>query len=702
MQKKYAFPYDPYPIQTDFMNNLYDSLFNCKGGLLESPTGTGKTLSVICASITFLYDKYKFHLQDSNVTPDPVKKICLPPTTELPHISYLKNNIKLEEKVKIVYLSRTHSQLDQFTNEFKKTQWGQNNLLSFIRLASRSQLCVNSSVNKDKITINYNCNTIIKKKQGINVDEEEEKNGDGVDEHKFCSFYENRYEVKNEILGKICDIEDLVKIGKRTHGCPYFGTRLGINEADFIVAPYNSVINRNIRKSLELDLSKCHLIFDEAHNIVQTIIDSYSAEISKSQILSCFECLYNYKGLYQDKMLEKKLLFIDLSIKILKKLKNFLSENEKNYNITIQRQIFLESLKIENVNFIELNTYFEESNIAQKVLNLGSESPKQPRNNFKGLIAFQDFLRAIHEINGEIIFFKSIDDEFTIKFLITDPYEKFKNILDESLSINLTGGTLSPPQEFLKLFESIPSSKLKKFSCGHVIPPDQLILTCLERSAKNLDLKFVFDNRDKPILYKELGKILYELCCFVPNGIVVFVPSYSFLASLKAMLSKSRIDKISEKKIVFFDNRNKKILKDFSEAAEGKGAILFAVMRGSLSEGIDFSDKLGRCVVVVGLPYLNKIDPEVQLKMKYYDKMKGYSGYKFYENACEVAINQAIGRAIRHIGDYAAILLIDSRHSSKLSRRPKWMHPSIKCNLNYSGVISALQTFFSHQTSTKI
>lgn len=49
-------PFTPYDVQTDFMKTVYNVLQAGNGqiGILESPTGTGKSLSLICAALTWL------------------------------------------------------------------------------------------------------------------------------------------------------------------------------------------------------------------------------------------------------------------------------------------------------------------------------------------------------------------------------------------------------------------------------------------------------------------------------------------------------------------------------------------------------------------------------------------------------------------------------------------------------------------------
>jgi len=55
-QRDFHHPYQPYGIQTEFMNAVYDCLESGKVGIFESPTGTGKSLSLICGSLTWLRD----------------------------------------------------------------------------------------------------------------------------------------------------------------------------------------------------------------------------------------------------------------------------------------------------------------------------------------------------------------------------------------------------------------------------------------------------------------------------------------------------------------------------------------------------------------------------------------------------------------------------------------------------------------------
>ena len=48
------FPYDPYQCQSDYMAKVIQACDSQKNALLESPTGTGKTLCLLTATLSWL------------------------------------------------------------------------------------------------------------------------------------------------------------------------------------------------------------------------------------------------------------------------------------------------------------------------------------------------------------------------------------------------------------------------------------------------------------------------------------------------------------------------------------------------------------------------------------------------------------------------------------------------------------------------
>ncbi|XP_029442209.1 ATP-dependent DNA helicase DDX11-like [Rhinatrema bivittatum] len=126
-----------------------------------------------------------------------------------------------------------------------------------------------------------------------------------------------------------------------------------------------------------------------------------------------------------------------------------------------------------------------------------------------------------------------------------------------------------------------------------------------------------------------------------------------------------------------------------------------------MSEGINFSDELGRCVIMVGMPYPNIKSPELQEKIAYLDKSMpqadGQSpGRLLIENLCMKAVNQSIGRAIRHQNDYASIVLVDHRYSRPtiLNKLPHWIKTSTQIKPTFGPAFAAVRKFFQEKKSS--
>jgi len=62
--ENFGFPFPPYNIQNDFMKELFRVLEDGKLGIFESPTGTGKSLSLICGTLTWLKHHEEKRLKD--------------------------------------------------------------------------------------------------------------------------------------------------------------------------------------------------------------------------------------------------------------------------------------------------------------------------------------------------------------------------------------------------------------------------------------------------------------------------------------------------------------------------------------------------------------------------------------------------------------------------------------------------------------
>ncbi|XP_028856722.1 Fanconi anemia group J protein homolog [Denticeps clupeoides] len=131
------------------------------------------------------------------------------------------------------------------------------------------------------------------------------------------------------------------------------------------------------------------------------------------------------------------------------------------------------------------------------------------------------------------------------------------------------------------------------------------------------------------------------------------------------------------------------------------GALLIAVCRGKVSEGLDFTDDNARAVVTVGIPFPNIKDLQVELKMKYNDqhaKARGLlTGSRWYEIQAYRALNQALGRCIRHRNDWGALILVDDRFRSNpnkyITGLSKWVRHLVKHHDTFSGAMQSLVSF---------
>ena len=166
-------------------------------------------------------------------------------------------------------------------------------------------------------------------------------------------------------------------------------------------------------------------------------------------------------------------------------------------------------------------------------------------------------------------------------------------------------------------------------------------------------------------------------------------------------------DKSSSGAQIFMEPKDAKVqegmLKLFYKCINtGRKAVLLAVCRGKVSEGINFADDYARCILLVGVPYPSTVDLCINLKKKYQDeriessnnpingspevpitKVNAKTGFingsDWYKLQAFRAINQALGRCIRHRMDYGALILCDPRYHSTNTQQQlsRWIRPAV-------------------------
>jgi len=226
-----------------------------------------------------------------------------------------------------------------------------------------------------------------------------------------------------------------------------------------------------------------------------------------------------------------------------------------------------------------------------------------------------------------------------------------------------------------------------------------------------------FRNASQWTYLDALGTALLSHLAVIPAGVLCFVPSYSFLHRLvDRWKSTGCWAKLNRMKRCLVERSDKKsnityILKEYQTAclessssssgdggSDGAGGLLFCVFRGRFSEGINFSDDLCRAVVVVGVPYPNTQDVKLNLIKNSIKDPRARN--KWYAALAFQAVNQAIGRCIRHKDDYGAVLLLDSRYRNEGERGgavaslSKWVRPHVRMPSALNESVESLRQFF--------
>jgi len=268
------------------MDKTIQALKNSQNVLLELPTGSGKSLSLLCAAAAWHAGAVK-ELQDEAAQQKtrPCESVCMEGCEGDDDTADTAPQKKKREKPKrppkVYIASRTHAQLAQLVRELRKS--GYSNVHMQV-LGSREQYCINTDVLKSDQPKAQACKDLVNKNACRYV-----HGAPRLEKHE-------RLQEGGDL--RIHDIEDLVKLGKSIGGCPYFASSSLAKEASFIFCPYSYLLDPMTRDAMSIDLKDAAVIIDEAHNIEDVSRDAAGLDLRYDDLVET--CAHLEKMLLSD------------------------------------------------------------------------------------------------------------------------------------------------------------------------------------------------------------------------------------------------------------------------------------------------------------------------------------------------------------------------------------------------------------------
>jgi Rad3-related DNA helicase len=615
---------------------------------LEAPTGFGKTIALLCAS--------------------------------------------LPSKVPIFYASRTHAQMFQVMVEARKI-YDKGFPVTAAVIGSRNQLCLDPKLRRSKSYVGTceECLSRLETSKGKKTFEN--LTGNDMVEFKlpsiaeFCAFAGRRIRVLHDIpkgLPPIMSIEDFIEYGEKHNVCPYYLAHKVAEKRQLVVGSYNYLFWGS-------PLTQKIAILDEAHNIEDLCKNRMSVVINERLIKLGLENLQSVEGDYIPELQE-----------VLKKLLDFLKKSSfEEKDITNRKALLLEMGKYDIgtdifsalPNLLLLTRKLQQDLIQKQKRVIMQETMPTTR--------VLEFLKTFIEVGStsHVGIWRKTSNGRELEWYCLDAGLGFNTLLTQDpIAVILTSGTLSPIEgQAFRL--GVPNAICKVY--GAVVPSENILLLVLDHGPNGVPLTTQYRKRNQIEIIEEYGKALKEIVQYVPNGTLVFFPSYGFMQHALQMWESQKIglDEISTESIETQTTNITKVVDAYKKKARTTKAILHAVVRGKLSEGYNFPDKEGRAAIILGIPYPDYSDPKIQAQISYYDKRKQGYGQEWYSDIAMRTVNQSLGRVWRHKNDYAVGFILDQRFldSYLLRKISPWIQERmhvIPSDMNFSEALGPLRQFF--------
>jgi len=840
------FPFKPYASQIGIASRVLKALDTGTNALLESPTGSGKSLALLCAAMAW-QERWKATREAADAhgdARDVERHDRCAEAEPTDRASKPSGGGKKEKVPRVYYATRTHSQIAQVVRELKRTAYRP----TMTVLGSREHYCVNQKARNAAMkggNLGEECKSLLeaagrRKRGGFEEDEDETEN-DAPARSGGCGYSHGALKLAGKASrpgAEPLDIEDLVTLGKKTRGCPYFAAKHAHETAELVFCPYAYLLDPSVRAAMDVDVAGALVILDEAHNVEDTAREAASCDVHLHDLRAAAEEFERVAAAEAADAASPRgpdvsaadgaaatspdvsghrardsghALLARVAGSVARWLHGASDQDNPRCPLrphgferwmavwsggaNVQRQLRDAGLAVETLASVErarsaavkaandsstpgalrvsghaLKTVEVLLTSARYALAGGGGNVGRSADDFR-LAVQKRFDEPVPRKRGSV----SSDEtllrdggvsfdaaKVTLSLWALNPALAFADIAgarDErgtnalARSVVLTSGTLAPLDSFASELGAPFPIRMEAPHCVDV--QTQVWCGAVAAGASGTRLSGTFKTSVEFSYQDDLGGSLEKWCLEIPHGVLVFFPSYSLLDRVaqrwKSTGAWRRLEQATGKKL-FQEPRGggggggggrgkgrgsrggrggggeknalESLLSKYYRAVRMsaaaaphahaaapvgspcRGAVLLAVCRGKVSEGIDFADANARGVVVVGIPYPNLKDKQVELKRKYNDEKNAknragvLSGDQWYSQQAFRALNQAVGRCLRHRNDHGAVLLVDERYAhgandALVRNLPKWLRPATRKCADFDASVAGLRAFFS-------
>lgn len=688
------FPYPRiYPEQYAYMCDLKRTLDAGGHCVLEMPSGTGKTVSLLSLIIA-----YQQHY------PEPRK---------------------------LIYCSRTMSEIEKALAElqslmnYRSEQLGKVEDFRGLGLTSRKNLCLHPSVKREKsgAVVDARCRSLT-----AGFVKEKKERGEDVD---LCVYHDNLdlLEPHNLIPPGVWTLDGMLKYGEDHKQCPYFTARRMMPFCNVIIYSYHYLLDPKIAERVSKELSKdCIVVFDEAHNIDNVCIESLSIDLTEDSLRKATRGANNLHTKITELKSTDAAKLQDEYNKLVEGLRDAGEARDEGAfmaNPALPDDLLKEAVpgNIRRAeHFVDfLKRFVEYLKTRMKVLHTISETPASFLQHLRELTFIEkkplrfcaerltSLVRTLELTNiedyqplQEVATFATLVATYDTGFqLILEPYEvdnaqvpnpifhftcldaaiAIKPVFERFSSVIITSGTISPLEIYPKM---LGFNTVVQESYAMTLARRSFLPMVVTRGTDNQLITSGFERRNEPQNIRNYGDLLVAFSKITPDGIVVFFPSYLYMESVISAWQKLDIlDQVWQYKLILVETPDSQetslALETYRTAcSNGRGAVLLCVARGKVSEGIDFDHHYGRTVICIGVPFQYTESRILKARLQFLREAYNIKENDFLSFDAMRHAAQCLGRVLRGKDDYGIMVLADKRFKKKQNQLPKWIQQAIR------------------------